>query len=297
MGLALAAATSLFLLCVLVPTMAGSPLADASPYSGERPKRVYIQHISRAYFDDKIAPVGEKFDLLTSPAAHHRDHGAWANAMDYLNMEPLAKVDMGLGAASASSDPCDSVPSRLQRSLLCDMPWYFPISEMIQGGRYYPTSVPTTAAGATLAASLEVRSAAFDAQRGRRRVSLRMEGPDHMVVVIDAATVPSLTWSLGEGVEPRWRPDCNCYWVFYSVGGPHAAAISEQRKTAAGRKEAPQSNTWDLWKEYEGEVPAGIAFYAQEIEMTSTKIDAAFTALPEWTTSIGWISAWSRWKV
>jgi hypothetical protein len=124
MGLALATATSLFLLCVLVPTMAGSPLADASPYSDERPKRVYIQHISRAYFDDKIAPVGEKFDLLTSPAAHHRDHGAWANAMDYLNMEPLAKVDMGLGAASASSDPCDSVPSRLQRSLLCDMPWY-----------------------------------------------------------------------------------------------------------------------------------------------------------------------------
>ena len=169
----------------------------SSPFTKERPKRFFVQHVQRQFQSGK------------------RDEGLWLNCMDSRCFQDLRTPEM-----KANLPEIFSPTHRQGQGLIDDMPWYLPISEAINHGIYFPVQQPLKLDPSKNLA-LQVDPGALSPS-GTRKVRFRGSGPTHMTLVINATSAPLVRWPWTPTV-PAPRPDCACWFVYFA--GPIPGAV------------------------------------------------------------------------
>ncbi|CAM4274204.1 unnamed protein product [Leuciscus chuanchicus] len=141
------------------------------PYSGDpsspRPKRVFVQHITR------------RFHALDG-SLQSSDSGFWINSLDYTGMQHITPHIPEIN---------DSIHTHCQDHY-CPFPW-FSITE----NWYLPA--PKVSPDAPLDFQLVSRQ---DTERGTVNMTFEVKGPSHMSLCVEPSTGASLmSWALGDG--------------------------------------------------------------------------------------------------
>eukprot|EP01061_Rhynchopus_euleeides_P015047 TRINITY_DN25845_c0_g1_i1.p1 TRINITY_DN25845_c0_g1~~TRINITY_DN25845_c0_g1_i1.p1 ORF type:complete len:873 (+),score=299.53 TRINITY_DN25845_c0_g1_i1:117-2735(+) len=254
-------------------------------YTTERPKRLFIQHVSRAWHDESGKVLKE-------------DSGLWVNPMDYNGLSTLFPVWPGLRSAPTLTNRC----SKTGVDLYCDTPWFFPVAEMLGGGKWLAAEAPDVPR-IKLTHSVEVLPG------GARRVTFEAVGPTHMAAIIGQQPgMPHVkAWSFAGNMIPP-RADCNCHWVFHSQGAPpdlvssdDFAAHGKAKGATAQRYEHPSFNVprvWKFWLELEGDAKLDLAVYGHYLDSPVTNAQSKeIQSIPEWASEIMWISTWGSYKI
>ena len=250
-------------------------------YTPERPKRLFIQHVHRTWHDSAGAVTQE-------------DAGLWLNPMDYQGLDSLSKAWPAVAKASPRSNICSTKGA----DRYCDMPWFFPVSELLGGGRWLPASPPKVAK-----IGLTHRSTAQAG--GGRRVEVTASGPTHITLILNQHRPQAkvVGWSFAKNlVAPR--PDCNCHFVFHADGAPASIgsrADLEEHITNEGAKGlryeyAPfkEPRVWRFWIDLDGDAPLDIAIYGHYLDAPlSAELRKEHAAIPEWADELAWSSTWS----
>lgn len=170
---------------------------SAYPYTEERPKKLIVQHVSRVL------------------AGQPMDSGLWVNGFDYRRLSDLKNLGV---ERFAQAQPWPGCEGGVATTGYCDMPWYFPLRDVIRGSWYldFPPFLPP--ANAEFSLMLAGSPGGSD---GTRRVTLALGGPSHMAVVFRDPGKRIRAWSLAQDVGHnggRRRSDGHIF-VFYSSGG------------------------------------------------------------------------------
>ena len=96
-------------------------LLHQTPYSEERPKRLYVQQTSRTVH-------GLMTTAHATPRVVSHDQGLWVNAFDKRGLEMDATAFNGIQELTVGRKhvQCES------EKVYCGWPWYFPVQEMLQ---------------------------------------------------------------------------------------------------------------------------------------------------------------------
>jgi hypothetical protein len=271
-----------------------------SPYTAERPKRLFAVHMRREFYSG-AAP-------LPAAAPARQDSGLWLIPFDVRALEPLRPFHPAI--AQAAYLPCGAV--------YCDVPWYFPVKDMIQHTMLLPAAPPALFSEPQHAAlTFEVTRDVFDAASNTRRVHLRVNGSDHMAAYLNARRVPLVGWSFhypddpqlarelaerphvqrqrrevlrqrGGGTHPERSGD-DSFFMFFVSGNPAQPPESLRANT---------SRSWEFWLEVEGRSSFEIAVASHHMDQAETAECAELRrAMPEWVTLISWISDWKSFVV
>lgn len=199
------------------------------PYSGERVKRVFMQHTER---------VAVEWNLTASDVPLRRpvDSGIWTVAMDWNGVATLRdhapwKLPDGSRAVDDSA------------GLYGEVPHYFPLRRFVRGGTWAPRSPPSLPSRLVLDVSrgrslpdegeqllhFSVRGgpqimAAIGPRAAVRRWSLgHLPGGFGAAGAAQRRPVPDslagLAGSAGGWELPPLRGDCDCIWLFFTEGG------------------------------------------------------------------------------
>lgn len=163
------------------------------PYSSDpaspKPKRIFLQHITRSFHDLNGDIVKE-------------DSGIWINGFDYTGMSHITPHIPEINDTIRA--PCEKAP-------FCGFPWYFPVHDFLKKSWYLPTEAVSPQARANFRL-LSNEKLPWDSTR----LTFEITGPTHMTLYIaphDGCTLSS--WSIGNG-KPLSSTDE--HFVFYSRG-------------------------------------------------------------------------------
>jgi len=248
-----------------------------SPYTSMRPKRMYVQHVRRRFFD-------------IDGTAYAQDSGLWLNAIDFTALRPLRRL-RGVNAAMPQLENDVEVMSCDQdTSIYCDLPWYLPIKDMVRNGLYVKVDPPAldAAKGASFGYTMVEEDADLD--NGRRKIRFHATGAHHMIFYFKGPPPDDsgdedgrlLAWSLTDGTPKHSgtaRPDGDLdYFVFF----------------ASGAKEDP---TFDFWVEFSGGGTIEAAAAGHYVDTRTPEVIRLTSNLPDWITYVGWVSLWERKRV
>eukprot|EP00808_Paulinella_micropora_P027603 g28365.t1 len=230
------------------------------PYTAEQPKRLWIQHIERQFFNQTHAPwaalASSHVIDSDSDATMVRDTGLWLNAWDWRGMNDFLGLDIPAFAAGRPG-----VPSRWDRrasgsclaadegGVHCDFPLYLPIMYVLGTGWYLPTqtlpSFPVRTTAQDGPKKLGVTLLREEKLGKTRRLHFRAVGSYQMTVafnrlpvrvhpVPDASTASAsqdnfiTRWSFYPSLPSSPTINCDCYWVFHAEGRPVRKRTQEQ---------------------------------------------------------------------
>ena len=256
-------------------------------YTTERPKRLFVQHVHRKWHD-------------VNGNIEKEDSGLWVNPMDYRGLAALMDDWPVLRTAPVKSNVC----SKSGGDLYCDLPWLFPVSDMLGGGRWISTKDPDVQK-ISLTSNREVLTRGSN---GRQKIMVEVTGPTHMTAVIhegDGAKV--VAWSFAHNMIPP-RADCKCYWVFHGDGAPEAINSKQsfaEHLTTEGPKMKRynyaafgEPRVWNFWIEVEGDAQVKLAVYGHYLDTPMTQSqEELFKTLPNWALEVSWISTWASYIV
>ena len=227
----------------------------SSPFTKEKPKRVFIQHVRREFLDD---------------SGRAPDEGLWLNCMDARCFQDLRIPEL------KQTLPDFFRASHSRQGLLDDMPWYLPIAEAIDHGIYAPAKSPLPE-GNDL--TFEARSTSISSadSKATRSISFLGKGPTHMTMVINASSAPLVKWPWTDTI-PSPRPECNCWFVYFATGSP--GSKWEFELLVAG--------TDPLRVTFYGH-------HFNEWRQTSPDIEGMKAKLPEWVSPVAFVSQWKNW--
>ena len=157
------------------------------PYTPNRPKRLYVQHVLRTFQNGT------------------QDEGLWVNCMDARCFRDLQPSIPELTVA----------PHPVGDGLFEDMPWFFPIAEAINDGLYLPVPAAESIREDE-ASQLAFTVTSTVTGNSTRRLKVRGQGPAHMAMVIGAAPGAVVSHWPWTKKPPAMRADCNCHWVHHA---------------------------------------------------------------------------------
>uniref|UniRef100_A0A9L0SP89 Endoplasmic reticulum metallopeptidase 1 n=1 Tax=Equus caballus TaxID=9796 RepID=A0A9L0SP89_HORSE len=224
------------------------------PYSSNpaspKPKRVFLQHVTRTFHDLDGNIV-------------KRDSGIWINGFDYTGMSHIT---------SHIPEINDTIRAHCEESApLCGFPWYLPVHFLIRKNWYLP------------AADVSPRDPAHFRLVSKERtpwdsVKLTFEatGPSHMSFYVRTHKGSTLSqWSLGNGTPVTSKG--GDYFVFYSHG-LQASAWQFWIEVQV------------LEEQPEGMVTVAIAaHYLSGEDKRSSQLDALRDKFPDWTFPSAWV--------
>uniref|UniRef100_A0A9L0ISP0 Endoplasmic reticulum metallopeptidase 1 n=1 Tax=Equus asinus TaxID=9793 RepID=A0A9L0ISP0_EQUAS len=224
------------------------------PYSSNpaspKPKRVFLQHVTRTFHDLDGNIV-------------KRDSGIWINGFDYTGMSHIT---------SHIPEINDTIRAHCEESApLCGFPWYLPVHFLIRKNWYLP------------AAEVSPRDPAHFRLVSKERtpwdsVKLTFEatGPSHMSFYVRTHKGSTLSqWSLGNGTPVTSKG--GDYFVFYSHG-LQASAWQFWIEVQV------------LEEQPEGMVTVAIAaHYLSGEDKRSSQLDALRDKFPDWTFPSAWV--------
>ncbi|XP_023099042.1 endoplasmic reticulum metallopeptidase 1 isoform X2 [Felis catus] len=247
---------SLTLVCVVTFLLvcSGAFFPYSSHPASPKPKRVFLQHMTRTFHDLDGNVV-------------KRDSGIWINGFDYTGMSHITphipEINESIRAHCEENAP------------LCGFPWYLPVHFLIRKNWYLPA--PEVSPGNPAHFRLVSKE-----QTPWDSIKLTFEatGPSHMSFYIRTHEGSTLSqWSLGNGTPVTSKG--GDYFVFYSHGLQASAwrfwievQVLEERP--------------------EGMVTVAIAaHHLSGEEKRSSQLDALKDRFPDWTFPSAWVCTYS----
>ncbi|XP_019319285.2 endoplasmic reticulum metallopeptidase 1 isoform X1 [Panthera pardus] len=247
---------SLTLVCVVTFLLvcSGAFFPYSSHPASPKPKRVFLQHMTRTFHDLDGNVV-------------KRDSGIWINGFDYTGMSHITphipEINESIRAHCEENAP------------LCGFPWYLPVHFLIRKNWYLPA--PEVSPGNPAHFRLVSKE-----QTPWDSIKLTFEatGPSHMSFYIRTHEGSTLSqWSLGNGTPVTSKG--GDYFVFYSHGLQASAwrfwievQVLEERP--------------------EGMVTVAIAaHHLSGEEKRSSQLDALKDKFPDWTFPSAWVCTYS----
>ncbi|XP_032633948.1 endoplasmic reticulum metallopeptidase 1 isoform X3 [Chelonoidis abingdonii] len=224
------------------------------PYSSDsanpKPKRVFLQHVSRRFY-------GLNGNLVKS------DSGIWINGLDYAGISHITPHIPELNDTIRTN--CED------KAPLCGFPWILPVHFLLRKNWYLPAAEISTTNPVHFKL-LAKEQMSWDSTK----LTFEVSGPSHMSLYIrphEGSTLSS--WSLGDGT-----PVANIggdYFVFYAHG-LQAVAWSFWIELKAAEKHS------------DGMVSLAIAahyFFGED--QKSPQLYALMERFPNWTFPSGWV--------
>ncbi|XP_058287366.1 endoplasmic reticulum metallopeptidase 1 isoform X3 [Hylobates moloch] len=224
------------------------------PYSSNpanpKPKRVFLQHVTRTFHDLEGNAV-------------KRDSGIWINGFDYTGISYITPHIPEIN---------DSIRAHCEENApLCGFPWYLPVHFLIRKNWYLPAPEvsPKNPAHFRL---ISKEQTPWDSIK----LTFEATGPSHMSFYVRAHKGSTLSqWSLGNGTPVTSKG--GDYFVFYSHGLQASAwqfwievQVSEEHP--------------------EGMVTVAIAaHYLSGEDKRSPQLDALKEKFPDWTFPSAWV--------
>ncbi|XP_069330294.1 endoplasmic reticulum metallopeptidase 1 isoform X2 [Eulemur rufifrons] len=228
------------------------------PYSSNpanpKPKRVFLQHMTRTFHDVEGNVV-------------KRDSGIWINGFDYTGMSHITPHIPEIN---------DSIRAHCEENApLCGFPWYLPVHFLIRKNWYLPAPEvsPRNPAHFRL---ISKEQTPWDSTK----LTFEATGPSHMSFYVRAHKGSTLSqWSLGNGTPVTSKG--GDYFVFYSHGLQASAwqfwievQVSEEHP--------------------EGMVTVAIAaHYVSGDDKRSSQLDALKERFPDWTFPSAWVCTYN----
>ncbi|KAM5298948.1 endoplasmic reticulum metallopeptidase 1 isoform 2-T2 [Ctenodactylus gundi] len=228
------------------------------PYSSNptnpKPKRVFLQHMTRTFHDLEGSIV-------------KRDSGIWINGFDYTGMSHITPHIPEIN---------DTIRTHCEENApLCGFPWYLPVHFLNRKNWYLPAPEvsPRNPAHFRL---ISKEQTPWDSIK----LTFEAIGPSHMSFYVRAHKGSTLSqWSLGSGTPVTSRG--GDYFVFYSHGLQASAwqfwievQVSEEQP--------------------EGVVTVAIAAHYQSGEDNrSSQLDALKEKFPDWAFPSAWVCTYS----
>ncbi|XP_055470094.1 endoplasmic reticulum metallopeptidase 1 isoform X1 [Psammomys obesus] len=246
--LTLVCAVTLFLVC------SGAFFPYSSNSSSPKPKRVFLQHMSRTFHNLEGNVV-------------KRDSGIWINGFDYTGMSHVTPHIPEIN---------DTIRAHCEENApLCGFPWYLPVHFLIRKNWYLPAPEisPRNPAHFRLLSKEKTPWESI-------KLTFEATGPSHMSFYVRSHKGAKLSqWSLGNGTPVTSRG--GDYFVFYSHGLQASAwqfwievQVSEEQP--------------------EGMVTVAIAaHYLSGEDKTSSQLDALKEKFPDWSFPSAWVCTYS----
>ncbi|XP_028619895.1 endoplasmic reticulum metallopeptidase 1 [Grammomys surdaster] len=228
------------------------------PYSSNpespKPKRVFLQHVSRTFHNLEGSIV-------------KRDSGIWINGFDYTGMSHVTPHIPEIN---------DTIRAHCEENApLCGFPWYLPVHFLIRKNWYLPAPEisPKNPAHFRLVSKEKMPWDSI-------KLTFEATGPSHMSFYVRTHKGSTLSqWSLGNGIPVTSRG--GDYFVFYSHGLQASAwqfwievQVSEEQP--------------------EGMVTVAIAaHYVSGENKRSSQLDALKEKFPDWSFPSAWVSTYS----
>ncbi|XP_068830535.1 endoplasmic reticulum metallopeptidase 1 isoform X2 [Capricornis sumatraensis] len=227
------------------------------PYSSNpvspKPKRVFLQHITRTFHDLDGNIV-------------KRDSGVWINGFDYTGMSHVTPH---------ISEINDSIRADCEENApLCGFPWYLPVHFLIRKNWYLPAPEvsPREPAHFRLVSKEQTPWDSI-------KLTFEATGPSHMSFYVRTHKGATLSqWSLGNGTPVTSKG--GDYFVFYSHG--------LQASTWHFWIEVQV-----LEEQPEGMVTVAIAAHYFSGEDRSSQLDALREKFPDWTFPSAWVCTYN----
>ncbi|XP_036289899.1 endoplasmic reticulum metallopeptidase 1 isoform X2 [Pipistrellus kuhlii] len=244
LSLALVCAVTFLLVC------SGTFFPYSSDPASPKPKRVFLQHMTRTFhdLDGKVVK---------------RDSGIWINGFDYTGMSHITPHVPEINDTIRA--PCE------EKAPLCGFPWYLPVHFLIRKNWYLPAS--EVAPGEPVHFRLlSKEQTPWDSVK----LTFEASGPSHMSLYVRPHKGSTLSqWSLGNGTPVTSKG--GDYFVFYSHG--LQASAWQFWIEVQVREEQP-----------EGAVTVAIAaHYFSGEDKRSSQLDALKEKFPDWTFPSAWV--------
>ncbi|XP_038193626.1 endoplasmic reticulum metallopeptidase 1 isoform X2 [Arvicola amphibius] len=246
--LTLVCAISFLLVC------SGAFFPYSSSPASPKPKRVFLQHMSRTFHDLEGNVV-------------KRDSGIWINGFDYTGMSHITPHIPEIN---------DTIRAHCEEDApLCGFPWYLPVHFLVRKNWYLPAPEisPRNPAHFRL---ISKEKTPWDSIK----LTFEATGPSHMSFYVRSHKGSTLSrWSLGNGTPVTSRG--GDYFVFYSHGLQASAwqfwievQVSEEQP--------------------EGMVTVAIAaHYLSGEDKRSSQLDALKEKFPDWAFPSAWVCTYS----
>ncbi|XP_068408105.1 endoplasmic reticulum metallopeptidase 1 isoform X3 [Eschrichtius robustus] len=228
------------------------------PYSSNpaspKPKRVFLQHVTRTFHDLDGNVV-------------KRDSGIWINGFDYTGMSHITPHIPEIN---------DTIRAHCEENApLCGFPWYLPVHFLIRKNWYLPAPEvsPKEAAHFRLVSKEQTP---WDSVK----LTFEVTGPSHMSFYVRTHKGSTLSqWSLGNGTPVTSKG--GDYFVFYSHG-LQASAWQFWIEVQV------------LEEQPEGVVTVAIAaHYLSGDDKRSSQLDALKEKFPDWTFPSAWVCTYN----
>ncbi|KAK1334507.1 hypothetical protein QTO34_005513 [Cnephaeus nilssonii] len=224
------------------------------PYSSNpaspKPKRVFLQHMTRTFhdLDGKVVK---------------RDSGIWINGFDYTGMSHITPYVPEIN---------DTIRARCEeKAPLCGFPWYLPVHFLIRKNWYLPASEVSPGEPVHFRL-ISKEQTPWDSVK----LTFEASGPSHMSLYVRPHKGSTLSqWSLGNGTPVTSKG--GDYFVFYSHG-LQASAWQFWIEVQV------------LEEQPEGVVTVAIAaHYFSGEDKRSSQLDALKEKFPDWTFPSAWV--------
>ncbi|XP_038193619.1 endoplasmic reticulum metallopeptidase 1 isoform X1 [Arvicola amphibius] len=247
--LTLVCAISFLLVC------SGAFFPYSSSPASPKPKRVFLQHMSRTFHDLEGNVV-------------KRDSGIWINGFDYTGMSHITPHIPEIN---------DTIRAHCEEDApLCGFPWYLPVHFLVRKNWYLPAPEisPRNPAHFRL---ISKEKTPWDSIK----LTFEATGPSHMSFYVRSHKGSTLSrWSLGNGTPVTSRG--GDYFVFYSHG-LQASAWQFWIEVQQVSEEQP-----------EGMVTVAIAaHYLSGEDKRSSQLDALKEKFPDWAFPSAWVCTYS----
>lgn len=159
-----------------------------------------------------------------------------------------------------------------------NFPWYLPVKHMLprRNTWYIPASIPVIPSSEE-PVDLQVVKSQIDEQSQRRKIHLKLTGPAHMTMYIDAKETQLTSWSIGNGTDAVPPAAKDSYFLYFATGQPPGA--------------------FHFWLETKDTTPLRIAYAGHYLGATSTELRTAIKALPNYMNPVYSITSWTCRKV
>ncbi|XP_013203543.1 endoplasmic reticulum metallopeptidase 1 isoform X1 [Microtus ochrogaster] len=247
--LTLVCAISFLLVC------SGAFFPYSSSPANPKPKRVFLQHMSRTFHNLEGNVV-------------KRDSGIWINGFDYTGMSHITPHIPEIN---------DTIRAHCEEDApLCGFPWYLPVHFLVRKNWYLPAPEisPRNPAHFRLVSK---EKTPWDSIK----LTFEATGPSHMSFYVRTHKGSTLSqWSLGNGTPVTGRG--GDYFVFYSHG-LQASAWQFWIEVQQASEEQP-----------EGMVTVAIAaHYLSGEDKRSSQLDALKEKFPDWVFPSAWVCTYS----
>ncbi|XP_051960365.1 endoplasmic reticulum metallopeptidase 1-like isoform X1 [Xyrauchen texanus] len=233
------------------------------PYSADssspRPKRIFMQHITRTFHE-------------LDGSVERSDSGLWINSLDYTGMQHITPH---------IPDINDSIRTNCQENLpYCGFPWFLPVKLLVK--KYWYLPAPEVSPRSPLEFRLISRQ---ETEWGNVKMTFEAKGPSHMSLYLLPHAGTSLTsWSFGDGT-PQFDLSGE-YFIFYSHGldAPAWNFWFEIQKSS------------DVSTD-EGMISLAIsAHYFSGLDRHSETLKSLLQRFPDWAFPSSWVSTYHMYR-